>query len=177
MAHVGLTEAAFNEELSSISTLSPSGSKARFGLAYMRAICSQAGVGLNETSPDEDALAVDCDVCFSIAPVRVQVKCTSQFELHGKSASWPIEIAWREKWNKSKIPVYLVLVILSYDERKQWLEHPKNGTFHNAAAFWVRVNNLPAGETRLDIPKNQRLTAETLQVWESDLEACFYGLG
>jgi hypothetical protein len=177
MTHVGLTEAAFNEELSSISTLSTTGAKARFGLAYMRTICSQAGIGMNETSPDEDALAVDCDICFSIAPVRVQVKCTAQFELHGKSASWPTDIVWREKWNKSKVPVYLVLVILSYDERTQWVEHPTNGTIQNAAAFWTRVDNLPIDENRLDIPKSQRLTAETLRIWESDLEACFCGLG
>jgi hypothetical protein len=51
-----------------IATLDTNRAKSRFGVAYVRAVCSQAGVGFQETSPDEDVLAVDGNVEFEIAP-------------------------------------------------------------------------------------------------------------
>lgn len=57
--------------------LSVSARKARYGVAYLRSVCAQAGVGLSETSADEDVLAIDCDVKFAEGVVGVQVKCTS----------------------------------------------------------------------------------------------------
>jgi hypothetical protein len=42
------------------ATLPDTGRRARYGVAYLRTICAQAGVGVKETSPDEDVLAVDC---------------------------------------------------------------------------------------------------------------------
>ncbi|WP_203989769.1 DUF4365 domain-containing protein [Sphaerisporangium rufum] len=156
------------------ATLSPNGSKGRFGVAYLKTICSQAGIGVSENSPDEDVNAVDCEVQFEIGSVRVQVKCTSKFDIAGKSASWPIETTWQKKWQKCSVPVYLVLVILGYDKAHQWLEHQARGTLQHAAAFWIRVNDTGNGQTRIAIPKTQRLTAATLQIWENDLEACFF---
>jgi hypothetical protein len=62
--------------------------KARFGVAYVRTICAQAGVAFNETSLDEDVLAIDADVKFREATVGLQIKCTSGLSLSGRSASW-----------------------------------------------------------------------------------------
>jgi hypothetical protein len=56
-----------------IATLTPNGAKARFGVAYLRAICSHAGVGFTETSADEDVLAIDGSIEFELGSVRVQV--------------------------------------------------------------------------------------------------------
>ena len=58
------------------TTLTPDGRKARYGVAYVRSICAQAGVNLQETSPDEDVLAVDCDIKFSGGGAHFQ--CTSE---------------------------------------------------------------------------------------------------
>jgi hypothetical protein len=99
--------------------------KARYGLAYLRSICSQAGVGFTETSPDEDVYAVDADVKFPEGTVSIQVKCTGGFRIGGKSASWKIEPEWRDKWNRSKIPVYFVLVMLDPDSRPDWVTHTR----------------------------------------------------
>ena len=52
------------------STLSTNGQRARYGVSYLRNICAQAGVGLNETPADEDVLAVDCDVVFPEGSVQ-----------------------------------------------------------------------------------------------------------
>jgi hypothetical protein len=158
-----------------LATLEPNRRKARYGVAYLRSVCAQAGVGMTETSPDEDVLAVDCSIEFFEAPVRVQVKCTSQFAITGRSASWSLDPAWTQVWAKAKVPVYFVLVIVGKDY-DSWLEHDVDGTVHRAAAFWRRLVPGELG-TRLEIPKSQRLSAETLQHWRRDMLAQFTGPG
>lgn len=155
-----------------IATLGPKGAKARFGVAYLRSVCSQAGVGFKETSPDEDVRAIDGEIDFDVAPAAVQVKCTGKFKIDGgRTATWPADVVWRKKWNKIKIPVYFVLVLVDPDIQANWLEHRNDGTMQHAAAFWVRVNQL-TGDS-VTVPKSQRLTAETLNEWAEDVTACF----
>lgn len=149
--------------------------KSRFGVAYVRAVCSQAGVGFQETSPDEDVLAVDGSVDFEIAPARVQVKCSGQSRLKGGStATWPIRESWRQRWQRSGVPVYFVLVIVDPDDQVSWLHHQDKATLHRAAAFWVRLDTLPDGQN-IAVPKAQRLTADTLRSWAEDVRASFDG--
>ncbi|MFB7716750.1 DUF4365 domain-containing protein [Nocardia sp. NPDC056100] len=158
-----------------VAVLGANGAKARFGLAYVRAVCSQAGVVFQETSPDEDVRAVDGLVGFAIADVRVQVKCTGQFRINsGPTATWPIEDSWRKNWNQCKLPVYFVLVIVDPDDQIAWLQHHDNATLHRAAAFWVRVDTIPDSQG-IVVPKAQRLTADTLRLWLADVEAIFDG--
>jgi Domain of unknown function (DUF4365) len=162
-----------SDQPADVATLGANGAKARFGVAYLRAVCSQAGVGFNETAIDEDVLAIDGEVQFAVAPARVQVKCTGRFRIEGgETASWPAESAWWEKWKKSCLPVYLVLLVVDPDDRLLWLDHRSDGTFQCAAAFWVRVDKTADGAS-VQIPKKQRLTADTLKLWAADVEACF----
>lgn len=168
-----MTSVSGSSSIGPISTLTPNGCKARFGAAYVRAICSHAGVGFTETSIDEDVLAVDGKVELAEADVRVQIKCTGQFRIAGGStASWQAEDSWWQKWQNSKTPVYFVLVLVDPDDQLQWLEHRDDGTLHRAAAFWVRVDTMPA-DVSVTVPKSQRLSASTLTEWSSDLLACF----
>lgn len=157
----------------SVATLTTNGAKARFGVAYLRAVCSHAGLGFAETSIDEDVLAIDGVINFALAEVRVQVKCTGQFRINGGgTATWPAEDAWWEKWHRCGVPAYFVLVVLDPDDQVAWLQHDDAGTLHRAAAFWVRVDNMSVGPG-ITVPKRQRLTADTLQEWAEDLEECF----
>lgn len=137
--------------------LASKGRKARYGVAYLRAVCAQAGAPLNETSPDEDVSAVDCSILFDVGTARVQVKCTSGKSIQGKTATVRLEQQWIKKWNASHEPVYLVLVIVGKEEAS-WLRHDSDGTFHSSAAFWVRVDNRTNG-AKLQVPKTQRLTS------------------
>ncbi|MEU0118464.1 DUF4365 domain-containing protein [Streptomyces bobili] len=146
--------------------------KARYGVAHVRAIFSQAGFPFKETSPDEDAMAVDGDVDFLAAPARIQIKCTSQFTISGRGATWPAEVHWRDRWNAAKIPVYFVLVILDRSDRHEWISHHGAGTDHRAAAFWTRVDRIGPNEN-VAVPKSQRLTVATLADWEREVEECF----
>lgn len=156
-------------------TLSANGRKARYGVSYVRNICAQAGLGLNETSPDEDVLATDCDVLFAEGNVRVQVKCTSGLALGGWTKSWSLKPTWLRKWEHSQLPVYFVLVVVPKNE-PSWLEHLADGTMHRTAAFWQRVRAEQL-DGSISIPKGQRLTAETLNSWHSDLLAVFRPAG
>jgi Domain of unknown function (DUF4365) len=151
-----------------IATLSPTAAKGRFGVAYFRSVCGQAGVGFNETSADEDALAVDGTIEFSEGGARVQIKCTGQFRISGGStATWQAEPEWRAKWKASLVPVYFVIVMLDPDKQETWLDHQETGTFQSAAAFWVRVNHL--SETGgVTVPKSQRLSVDTFTLWRND---------
>ncbi|MEV6847228.1 DUF4365 domain-containing protein [Actinoplanes sp. NPDC051411] len=141
-------------------------------MAYFQTICSQAGFGFSETSPDEDMLAVDGQVIFPAASASVQVKCSSQFKISGRSASWPAEPGWRDKWKTSLVPVYFVLVILDNAEPSGWISHHGAGTDHAAGAFWTRVDQM-APVRSIEIPKTQRLTAETLEQWQGEVVDSF----
>lgn len=153
-------------------SLTDNGCKARYGVAYLRALCSQAGLLMSEISPDEDAQAIDCMIIFRTGIVTVQVKCTSQFKLKGRTASWPMELHWQEAWEQQQLPVYFVMVIVEETDPQTWLRHADDGTFHRAAAYWTRVDvNTPAHAIRVD--KTQRLTADTFHRWSLDLSACF----
>jgi hypothetical protein len=160
------------------TTLTPDGRKARYGVSYVRSICAQAGVSFNETSPDEDVLAVDCDITFRAgAKVSVQVKCTSGFKITGRSISWPVKTEWVKKWQERWLPVYLVIVIVPIDAAA-WIKHdPAEGTFHQTAAFWRRIRQDERIGARISIPKNQRLQESTLALWHSDFLETFNPAG
>lgn len=147
--------------------------KARYGVSYLRAVCSQAGVPMDETSPDEDIHAVDCKLNFPEIPVPVQVKCSSRHDLGGRAPFVDVTERWAEKWRQQVVPVRLVLVVVP-DDVEEWLHHPDQGTWHPTAAFWVEVTGDETG--RVHLPRTQRLTAETLEAWHADVLTQF-GLG
>ena len=142
------------------------------GVAYVRNVCAQAGVGFAETSPDEDVIAVDGLVTFRQLEVRVQIKCTSQLALDAESAAWPVEARWAEKWAESWLPVFLVLVIVDSQE-PLWLEHHTDHTRLRVAAYWCQVNDLQARSQTLQVPKSNRLTRETFLGWKDSARDYF----
>lgn len=146
--------------------LDPNRRKSRYGVSYLRAVCSQAGVPMDETSPDEDIHAVDCKLNYPEIPVPVQVKCSSRHELGGPDAFVDVTPEWAQKWRQQVVAVRLVLVVVP-DDSTMWLEHPDDGTWHATAAFWAEVSGDEVG--RLHIPKAQRLTAQTLDAWHAEV--------
>lgn len=158
------------------SVLLDKGQKARYGVSYVRALCAHAGLSFTETSPDEDVLAVDGDLKFAEASVGLQVKCTSQFKLAGRTASWRADPGWIRQWTRSRLPVYFVLVIVPSD-KELWLAHSNRGTqLQQTAAYWLRVDDQPFTQS-LSIPKTQRLTIDTFSEWHNDVIASFASVG
>lgn len=151
--------------------------KSRYGVAYLRSICGQAGVGFVETSSDEDKDAIDCQVSLGPSHVYVQVKCSDKFRIDGgATATWPAEQHWRERWRSKANPVYFILVLVDKVDRVKWLEHPDDGTFHRSAAFWTMVNAI-ADDENIVIDKANRFTVQTLCDWEVDLRRRFRPIG
>lgn len=151
-------------------TLDSNRRKARYGVSYLRSVCSQAGVGVMETGVDEDVLAIDCVLTFPEGQVVVQVKCTSGKTISGKRAAVSLKPEWCEKWAKQKGPVYLLLVIVPADV-EVWLTHHPKGTAHASAAFWVRVHGDEG--TSVTVPKAQRLTSATFDIWNAEMLAAY----
>jgi hypothetical protein len=147
--------------------------KARYGVSYLRSVCAQAGVGLTETAPDEDVYAVDCDLKYGPVSLPVQVKCTAKHVLPADKEPWvDVEPAWAAKWEESVLPVHLVLVIVEADP-EGWLDHRDDGTWHPAAAYWVRVTGSEKG--RVKFPLEQRLDAAALAGWYTNVMSRFGG--
>lgn len=155
-----------------VSWLPDNTAKSRFGVAYVRAVCSQAGVGFGETSPDEDLLAVDAEVKFREANAHVQIKCTSQYNLDQTPLRWSVTPEWRRKWEACLLPVYFVLVVLDTPARADWLTHPLDGTMYRAAAYWTRVNGTISSPS-VQLERTRRLTIDTMNHWSLDVRACF----
>lgn len=115
-------------------TLVSTARKARYGIAYLRAMCSQAGMPMSESSLDEDVLATDCLVQFQEAPVFVQVKCTSVPVLGaGNDVLVRLKPEWCQKWAKCRLPVYLVVVVVG-GSSEEWLTHRPTATLYASAA-------------------------------------------
>lgn len=147
--------------------------KGRYGVAYLRAVCAQAGVGLNETAPDEDVYAIDCDLKYGPLTLPVQVKCTAQHTLPPEKAPWlDVHSDWAEKWDASVLPVHLVLVVVQVDP-KSWLEHQDDGTWHPSAAYWIKWVKGHRGRTWF--PVEQRVDAATVTGWYESAMAGFTG--
>jgi hypothetical protein len=163
-----LVDADSSEITESGSSLSLDERKARYGVAYVRSICNQAGVVFHEPEAGEDVLAVDCFIHYPQADVRVQVKCTSKWTIEGHSLTFPIEPEWVRKWDECVLPVYFVVVIVPRLAAGNWIRHERLGTFHSTAAFWARLIPGSIGSS-VAVPKTQRLTIETVYSWHKDV--------
>jgi hypothetical protein len=146
--------------------LTPTTRKARYGVMWVRALAAQGGWASSETSADEDQHAVDLMLECPEGPVHVQVKCgTSRLTKYGiRQAVKPV---WIEHWNRKLAPVYMVYVKVP-KEPFDWIDYKGTGTLHRGHAYWVRVDGQVTGPS-VTVPRNNRLTADTLSGWRDDL--------
>ncbi|MCC5953434.1 MAG: DUF4365 domain-containing protein [Acidimicrobiia bacterium] len=150
--------------------LLPNQRKARFGVAYVRALCAQAGYRLTEVSADEDQAAYDCNVGFPGVEVRVQVKCTSSaFTVRKCTLGWTVTPHWRQAWSASHYPVYFVVVKLWDDDCEGWVRHHRESTRHTATAYWTRIDPTAVPD-RVEVRRSSTFTIETFAEWLTDIE-------
>lgn len=147
-AHVGFTD---------------NGRRARYGAAYVRALCAHAGASFVETSIDEDIMAIDGTVDFARMPVRVQIKCTSQFSVAGSRLTLPLEPSWVKKWTASDTPVFVVVVKVPSDI-PGWLDYDVAFTRHNTVAFGRRFV-AAIDQASMVFTSSDRLTGESIYEW------------
>lgn len=143
----------------------------RLGVAYVRTICSQAGIGCDETTGGEDHLATDLTLQFAMSPVRVQVKSGGLKPLKDGTLSLAVSDKWARKWRDARVPTYLIYVRLGHPDHNSLLRHNIQSTTALLHGYWMRVNNISPGQ--LYIPVANRFTLDTLTVWARDIEAAF----
>lgn len=146
----------------------------RIGMMYVMSLVAQAGIRQGETAPGEDHGAVDMTVHLTSAPVTVQVK-TGTHAPRNKDGTYSVSVTadWCAKWAKQKVPVYLVLVVLSKKDFAAGVTHGSRSTTWHAHAYWVRVNDAKPGTVR--VPVHNRLHIDTFRVWDEEVEQVFTG--
>ncbi|WP_082957225.1 DUF4365 domain-containing protein [Mycolicibacter heraklionensis] len=140
----------------------------RLGVMYFRSLLAQAGVAHGEFQPGEDYLAVDVTVELPQGGVRVQIKTGTKAPNKNGSITVPVKDAWKLKWGKSRVPVFLVYVHLGKSAPAEWIEHQVEHTLVHARALWGKVNNVTGKSVTL--PVKNRLTAETFDIWVDEFE-------
>ncbi|NYI75877.1 DUF4365 domain-containing protein [Nocardioides panzhihuensis] len=147
--------------------------RGRYGVAFVRSLCAQAGVGFFETPADEDTDAIDAMIKFTRGSVPVQVKCTGQFKVGEGNATLDLDPGWVAKWSAEHIAPYVILVKVP-SAVPDWLDHGAGDrTLHRALALATRFD--PAHHrTSITFTRADRMSTETLYRWSDDLDA-FYG--
>lgn len=146
----------------------------RIGAFYVRSLIAQAGISHEETSSGEDYGAVDLTAHLTSAAVTVQVKTgTAQRQNKDGTYSVSVKADWCDKWAKQKIPVYLVLVVLSRNDFATMVKQSKRSTTWHAHAYWTQVNDAQPGTVR--VPVQNRLHLDTFRVWDEQVERVFTG--
>lgn len=148
----------------------------RFGVAYMQALCAQAGFGHTPTPPDEDVAAIDGQVRFLVGSCAYQVKCTTkQFGARTGRIAWPIGEREVARWAQAMMPVYFVIVQVGKDQAR-WIDHPSAGTTINASAYWTKVD-VNTKNKSISVVRTQRLSADTLHDWAQSTSAGYGAVG
>lgn len=149
--------------------------KAWWGVRYLSTVCAQAGFRMDETPSQGDVYSFDAQVFIrSTLSVFVQVKCTSRPIT--RQRSYAIKKAWRRNWEDLDLPGYFVVVSVPSDT-PDWMAHGAKPwtTMLNSAAFWTRIDPLPATQKSITVKASQRLTVATLDQWTTDLQIARLG--
>jgi hypothetical protein len=143
--------------------------QSRYGVAFVRTLCAQAGFGFTETSLDEDTLAVDCTLEAPAQGIRVQVRSTTQaFTKKDRSLAFGVADHWRAAWEQNANDLYFVVVRLSSPAQDDWISHPLGHTHHDAIGYWARIQPTAIPPT-VRVYEAARLTHFTLASWEHDV--------
>lgn len=137
--------------------------RARYGVAYVEALCAHAGTDFRESSPDTDVSAVDGSIEFARMPVRVQIKCTSRYQVGARSLTLRLKSEWVDKWTESDTPVFVIVVKVPQSV-PEWVEHADVFTRHHTVAFGKRFE--PGMHTSsMKFTAADKMTSETLYEW------------
>lgn len=140
--------------------------KAWLGAAFMSAICADVGFAWTPTSGENDIHSLDGSIAFWPGQsTPVQIKGTDQFV---RSKSYRIRAAWRRNWGQLMQPSYFVVVAVPKGV-SEWIYHHKAPrTLLECAAYWARIDQLPADQKSVQLVTERRLTRGTLVEWRDE---------
>ncbi len=141
--------------------------QAWFGPAYVAKIAAQAGYTWQATAAENDVHSFDGFVgIYPGTQLSVQVKCfRGRFK---SSKAYRIHEAWRRNWEALAQPAYFVVVEVP-ESVSGWVDHDTadRTTLEHASAYWTRIDPLAADQKSIKVQSQQRLTAETFEVWRT----------
>lgn len=152
--------------------IEPSDRTGRIGVMYVRGLLAQAGIRHEESSSGEDYGAVDLTVHLTNAAVTAQVK-TGVKDRPNRDGSYSVSVTedWCRKWERQKVPVYLIFVALSKKYYYDVVYQGKRSTTWYAHAYWIQVNDVLPGTVR--VPGQNRLCLDTFEHWDDDVTRVF----
>lgn len=151
-----------------LATLGPTllgsnAAKSLFSQGYLQLIASEAQTTVMFAQQDQDINAIDAQLDFLEAPLRVQLKCTSSLTVTDRGLRFPLKEEWIRKWRRSPLPVYLLVIVLSSDA--DWITHAPPSTITNATAYWARVDNVEPDARSILIGPNNTVDNNTIASW------------
>lgn len=119
--------------------------KEDLSVSYITQLTADAGVNFQEHR--KDYMGVDGAVEFFEAPLRIQLKSTTQSEMWADSFEFYLREGWLEKWKHSLVPVVLVLLVINSKTdtngaRLPFVKHGCDDYQVNGRGYWVRVDEL-----------------------------------
>lgn len=151
-------------------------------LAYLQAICAQAGLNMSDCAWDDGIdLYIGASKACNLGNIRnqriaLQLKSTTRWRVQGTAVSYQLDVkAYNDLRAQSTCDQYLVLYTLP-QQRAMWIEHASDHTRLSHTAFYLSLTGRPAvaarHRTTVTIPLANQLTAASLrQLYEKEIES------
>jgi hypothetical protein len=141
--------------------------KQQFSFAYIRAVASHAGYGVDPYTVDDDSIDLIISSRGNKRPrIEVQVKCTSQEVLGENSLKYPLIIKnYNDLIVECVIPRYLVILVVPKN-LDDWIVHSENALSLRHCAYWQSLTNLAevvnTSKVTVEIPKTNLFDSTAL---------------
>lgn len=157
--------------------LPPAARQSRFGLAYLRAVASRAGLRFEEGPPEEDYVGIDVTIMGSTIVWNNQVKTEGSIDIGCGAASASIDVKTLDKINLQPNPTFLIVVLVDKAEASR-LAHMSDHVQLNACAYWGRLDGLSVPTTTqstLTVHAKHRLDDSGLTSLMDEVESAYTG--
>lgn len=148
------------------TSLGSNAAKSLFSQGYLQLIASEARTTVMFTQQDQDINAIDAQLDFLEAPLRVQLKCTSSLTITDRGLRFQLKKEWIRKWRRSPLPVYLLVIVLGRDT--DWIRHEPPMTIADATAYWARVDTIDPNTPSILISPDNTVDNTTIASWFDD---------
>ncbi len=145
----------------------------RFSIAFVQAISSVAGYGIEEVNIDIDSidLTIRQYVYDGIYPVcdslRCQIKSTYAHKPKNNIISYPLPIKNYNDLRQPNLIPRILIVVYTPKDTENWLYNGKGCLSLYHAAYWFNIYGMPpsenTGNVTIHIPTKQQFTVNELQ--------------
>jgi len=145
----------------------------QFSLAFIHAIASAAGFGIEEVRIDIDSVDLTIrqygydgiyPLCDSL---RVQLKSTYANKPKNNVISFPLDIKnYNDLRQKTLVP-RILMVVYTPEEAEKWLYQTEDSLVLYHSAYWIKIQGMSPKDNKrkvtVSIPLKQKVTVNELQ--------------